>query len=189
MKITAEAAWQAHQQADILHDRAAVEAGLERLAAAITQRLADKDPVIICVLTGGIVLAGQLLPRLAFPLRLDYIHASRYRGRTEGGELHWIAHPRHALKGETVLLVDDIHDEGHTLAAIVDWCRDQGATEVLSAVLVDKQHTRKHPYRADFVGLEAADRYLFGCGMDYAEYLRNVAEIRALRQPGESDHE
>jgi hypoxanthine phosphoribosyltransferase len=121
-----------------------------------------------------------LLLRLGFPLRLDYVHATRYRGTTRGGELEWIKRPRTSLRDEHVLIVDDIFDEGITLELIARHCRAQGARSVHSAVLVEKQRARQCDYRPDFVGLEVADRYVFGMGMDYKEYLRNVAGIYAV---------
>ncbi len=181
MPITPQQAFEAYRTADLLHSEQAVEAALDRMAAQITERLADTNPVLLCVLTGGIIPVGKLTTRLDFPLQLDYLHATRYRGATRGGELHWIAHPSISLRDRVVLVVDDILDEGATLAAIVEHCRAEGASRVLSAVLVDKLHDRKyHNIKADFTGLEVPDRYVFGCGMDYKSYLRNAPGIYAV---------
>ena len=156
-----------------------VEAALDRMAIDIHQQLHDKNPVLLCVMIGGLVPLGNLLPRLDFPLEVDYVHATRYRGEITGGELHWKVRPSVNLKDRTVLVVDDILDGGITLAAILDEVRALGAKTVLSAVLVDKYQKRvenglKH---ADFVGLQIEDHYIFGYGMDYNEYLRNAPGI------------
>ncbi len=156
-----------------------VEAALDRMAIKIHEQLSDKNPVILCVMVGGLVPLGNLLPRLDFPLEVDYVHATRYRGEVCGGELHWKVKPSLDLYGRTVLVVDDILDGGVTLAAILAEVKSLGATKVYSAVLVDKHHKRvenglKH---ADFVGLEVDDHYIFGYGMDYNEYLRNAPGI------------
>ncbi len=182
MPIHPEEARRVLEHADLLHDREAVEAALSRLAQAVTERLAQRNPLILCVMQGGLVPTGLLLPRLDFPLQVDYIHATRYRGDTRGGELRWIARPATPLLDRVVLLVDDIHDEGLTLEAIARECRAAGAAEVYSAVLVNKVHDRKHGLRADFAGLDVPDRYVFGYGMDYKEYLRNVPGIYAVRE-------
>jgi hypoxanthine phosphoribosyltransferase len=181
MTLTPEQARRAHDEADCLFTREQVEAAFDKMAAEITASLADKNPLVLCVLTGAIVPTGILLPRLDFPLELDYVHASRYRGETSGGKLHWIAHPSTPMKGRTVLVIDDILDEGLTLEAILEACRNEGASEVYSAVLVDKLHERKADLKADFVGLEVEDRYLFGYGMDYEDYLRNAPGIFAVK--------
>jgi hypoxanthine phosphoribosyltransferase len=180
-----EAAREAHQvleQAELLHSAEQVQAAMDRMAAAITAQLGDSAPLFLCVLTGAIVPAGQLLSRLEFPLELDYVHATRYRRTTRGGDIQWICQPHLALTGRTVVVVDDILDEGHTLAAIIDYCREQGAAAVYSAVLVDKRHDRRVPgLQADFVGLQVEDRYVFGQGMDYKGFLRNLPGIYAVR--------
>ena len=150
------------------------------MAEEISERIGATSPVVLCVLTGGIVTTGQLLPRLEFPLELDYVHASRYRGETRGNELQWLCRPSIPLKGRTILVVDDILDEGMTLAAILNYCRQEAAAAVYSAVLVEKLHDRRIGYKADFVGLQIGDRYVFGYGMDYKGYLRNADGIFAV---------
>ena len=174
-------------RSELLHDAAAVAAAYDRMAAAVTERLADREPVVLGMMLGGLIATAELAQRLAFPLRLDYLHATRYRGGTHGAELHWVARPAQALAGRSVLLVDDILDEGVTLAAVIEACQRQGAREVLSAVLVQKRHDRRLAgVSADFVGLEVPDRYVFGCGMDWHERFRNLPELRALAPEDET---
>ncbi len=172
---------QVKQSAILLHDEQAVEMALDKMAADINRQLADKNPLVLCVINGGIIATGKLLPRLDFPLTLDSIHASRYRNQTSGNEIHWLFKPTTPLQDRAVLIVDDILDEGHTLKAIVDWCAQQGATEIYSAVLLDKDLGCDKPIQADFVGLQVANHYLFGYGMDYKGYLRNAAGIYACK--------
>jgi len=169
------------READLLLSEAEVEAAIDRVAGEIAGRLGESNPIVLTVLNGGIIFAGKLLTRLRIPLELDSINASRYRGATSGGEIHWLLKPRLSLQNRTVLLVDDVLDEGITLAAVADWCKEQGAEQVLVAVLIDKQIGRTRPCRADFVGLEAENRYLFGYGMDYKSYLRNAPGIFACK--------
>lgn len=170
-------------EADCLAEPSAVEAALERLAGEITVRLAEANPLIYVVMNGGLVLAGRLLPRLPFPLELAYLHATRYGHALQGTLLDWRVRPTQDLRERNVLVLDDILDEGHTLAAIIDYLYQEGASQVLSAVLVHKDHARKaRPgMRADFTGLDLPDRFLFGCGMDYQGYWRNAPGIYALK--------
>jgi len=173
----------AREEADCLCSAEDVDQALGRLASDITARLHDKNPLIYAVMNGGLVLAGRLLPRLPFPLELAYLHATRYGHALEGTLLDWRVRPTQDLRGRTVLVLDDILDEGHTLAAIIDYLKGEGAREVVSAVLVHKVHERKaYPgMRADFTGLDVADRFLFGGGMDYKGYWRNAPGIYALK--------
>ncbi len=165
-----------------LHSEQEVEIALDNMAAAITAQLQDSIPLVLCVINGGIIATGKLLPRLQFPLTLDSIHASRYRNATSGSAIHWLFKPTTPLQGRTVLIVDDILDEGHTLKAIVDYCREQQAAAVYTAALLDKKLGIEKPIQADFVGLSVENHYLFGYGMDYKGYLRNAAGIYACEE-------
>ncbi|MGB9669846.1 MAG: hypoxanthine-guanine phosphoribosyltransferase [Halothiobacillaceae bacterium] len=168
-------------RAECLVDAAAMDSAYDRLAAAIRADLADRVPLVLVVMTGGVIAAGKLLPRLDFPLELDYLHATRYGEATSGGELRWLARPRHSLAGRHVLVIDDIFDEGVTLKAIVEACRLEGAASVRSAVPVNKLHGRKvDGFVPDYIGIDVPDCFLVGEGMDYQGYFRNLNGIHAL---------
>lgn len=160
-----------------------LDAALNKMAAEITRDYADKNPLCIVVLNGGVVFAGQLLPKLNFPLELDYLHATRYRGELKGSDaIHWLAKPNSSLKNRDVLILDDILDAGVTLAEIMKFCYAHEAKSVKCAVLIDKE-VEKHPDGVrvpDYFGLHAPDRYLFGYGMDYKESWRNAPGIFSL---------
>lgn len=170
-------------EADCLVNEQQVQTAIRTLADDISARLKDSNPLVFCVMNGGLILTGQLLPRLAFPVQAEYLHATRYRQETTGGILEWKLQPEADMNDRTVLIIDDILDEGTTLCAIADYCRAHGASNVLTAVLVDKQHDRKaRPgLKADFTGLEVEDRFLFGYGMDYKGYWRNAPGIYAVK--------
>ncbi|MGB5833466.1 MAG: hypoxanthine-guanine phosphoribosyltransferase [Thiohalocapsa sp.] len=178
-KMTPEQYQGVRGRADLIADQTDVEAALDQLAARITAEFSGKDPLILCVVTGGIITTGLLLPRLDFALRLDYVHASRYQGATSGGELRWDHRPTEAIRGEHVIVVDDIFDEGVTMASIVAACVEDGAATVSSAVLTEKDRARDVAYRPDFVGLHLPDRYVMGYGLDYKSYFRNAPGIFA----------
>lgn len=170
-------------EADCLVDETRVYSAIRSMADDITERLRETNPLLLCVMNGGLILTGQLLPLLRFPVQAEYLHATRYRQETTGGILEWKLRPEADMNGRTVIIVDDILDEGTTLCAIADYCRVHGAAEVLTAVLVDKQHDRKaRPgLKADFTGLTVEDRFLFGFGMDYKGYWRNAPGIYAVK--------
>lgn len=173
----------ARTEADCVITPEQIEAAYDKLASEITQRLSNANPLIYTVMNGGLIVAGKLISKLDFPLELAYIHASRYGNALNGTFLDWRVRPTQNLTGRIVLIIDDVLDEGHTLDAISQNVRDAGAAEVLTAVLVHKVHDRKarpNMY-ADFTGIEAPDRFLFGCGMDYKGYWRNASGIYALK--------
>lgn len=179
---TPAAAWTLINEAELLVSATDVEWALDRLAARITDALAERNPLALCVMGGAVVFTGMLLPRLGFPLEFDYLHATRYRDGTRGGEIEWAALPRKELAGRVVLLLDDILDEGHTLAAAKAKLLELGAAEVLIAVLADKAIGRDKPVYADFCGLSLPNRYVFGMGMDAYGYWRNLPAIYAMKE-------
>jgi len=170
----------AREAAECLFDASAVERAVDQLAVRLTLRLHDAHPIVMCVMNGGMILTAELLLRLQFPLEVSYVHATRYRDATQGAVLEWRAAPAADVTGRTVLLVDDVLDEGHTLAAVDARLRESGAANVVTAVLVDKQIGRPRPVRVDDAALQCPDRFLFGHGMDYRGHWRNLAGIYAL---------
>ncbi|GAA5079458.1 hypoxanthine-guanine phosphoribosyltransferase [Lysobacter panacisoli] len=171
---------------DIVFDRATLEQAIRRMAVAMRADYRNDDvPVYLTIMHGGLPFAAQLameVGALGLDLEFDYLHATRYRGETSGGELVWKHRPATPLRNRRVLLADDILDEGHTLAAIRDWCLEQGAREVRIAALAVKKHDRcVQGVCADYVGVEVPDRYVFGYGMDYHEQGRNLPAIYALK--------
>lgn len=170
-------------QAELIHSAETVQAAVAEVAKSIRVRLAEANPVVLCVMSGAVPFTGQLMTQLDFPLDFDYLHASRYGANTSGHEkLTWRSGPWIELKGRTVLVVDDILDEGVTLAAICDRLKQMGAAEVLTAVFAEKETGRPKPLKADFVGLTVPDKFVFGFGMDICGAWRNLPAIYARRE-------
>ena len=166
---------------DEIYSANAVSLAIDSLASQITEVLSKTNPVVMSVMGGAVVFTGQLLPQLNFPLEFDYVQANRYHG-TSGQDLVWRVEPSDKVRGRVVLLLDDILDEGITLAEIKAKCLAMGAEQVLVAVLSEKILDQDKPIRADFVGLELPNRYVFGCGMDAYGWWRNLPCIRAIKE-------
>jgi hypoxanthine phosphoribosyltransferase len=163
---------------------AAVSEAVKRVAREIRAALAEANPLVLSVMGGAVVFTGQLLPLLDFPLDFDYIHVSRYRERTRGADLEWKVAPNSRVEGRVVLVIDDILDEGETLAAIRVRVLGMGARAFYSAVFADKAIGRPKPIKADFLGITVPDRYVFGFGMDVHGAWRNLPAIYALPREG-----
>jgi hypoxanthine phosphoribosyltransferase len=182
MSVSAQRARDLLQQAEMLHSGEQVQAALRGVAQRINAALADTHPLVLSVMGGAVVFAGQLLPLLDFPLDFDYVHVSRYRDARHGGQLHWKVAPCENVGGRVVLVLDDILDEGETMLAIRQRVMEMGAGRFYSAVFADKQLGRAKPIRADFVGLELPDRFVFGYGMDIEGAWRNLPAIYAVKE-------
>ena len=179
--MTLKAAKTILAEADLLYNTAKIEQAYIHLAAQINQDLAETNPLILVAMNGGLIPAGQLLPRLTFPFTLDYLHPTRYQEETSGGELVWHKRSNENLKGRVVLIIDDILDEGYTLSAMVEDCLKYQPQQIFTAVLTQKDHQRGNQFKANFIGLSVQDRYIFGCGMDYKGYWRQLNQIYAVK--------
>ncbi|WJF89906.1 hypoxanthine-guanine phosphoribosyltransferase [Paraburkholderia bonniea] len=176
-----EEALQILQQSEEIISAHDVSASIGTMAAAIRAEISDDFPLVLSVMGGAAVFTGMLLPHLDFPLEFDYIHLTRYRNTTQGGnEMQWRVAPAESVKDRVVLVLDDILDEGETMAAIRDRILAMGAKRFLSAVLCEKTLPQEKPLHPDFCGFAVPNRYVFGCGMDAKGYWRNLPGIRAL---------
>jgi hypoxanthine phosphoribosyltransferase len=180
MPVTKDA-WAFLENSDLVSSAAEVEAAITKLGKQIKAKFADQYPLVLVVMGGAVVFAGQLLPRLRMPLDLDYIHVTRYGDVTQGGKVQWRVEPPQNVRDRAVLVLDDILDGGHTMAAIRDRLLTLGAKSFACAVLVEKTTGKEKPIRPDFIGLTIPDRFVFGCGMDAKGFWRNLPEIRAMR--------
>lgn len=171
-------------EATEVFDAQAVQAALGRMAGEINARFqasgAPAFPLVLGVMGGAVVFAGQLLTQLDFPLEFDYIHVTRYGAKDQGGRIEWKVEPRAPVKGRTVIVLDDILDEGETLAHVKERLLQEGAAEVVLAVFADKDIGRAKPAKPDYVGLVLPNRFVVGFGMDAYGYWRNLPGIWAL---------
>lgn len=170
------------KNAELIASSEKVSETLSQIASEITVALSDKHPLVLSVMGGAVVFTGQLLPKLLFPLDFDYIHVTRYGNNTQGGLLDWKVMPRENVAGRVVLVLDDILDEGHTLAAIREKVLSLGASAFYSAVFTDKQIGKQKPIQADFVGMQLPNKYVFGFGMDVQGAWRNLPAIYAMKE-------
>ena len=168
------------EQAELIHSEQAVNQAISAIAEQLNRDYANQSPIVLCVMGGAVFFTGQLLPKLQFPLEFDYVQATRYHSGTKGKSLQWIVSPKDNIKGRRILILDDILDEGITLQAIAEQCSLLGASEIKTAVLVEKTLNKAKPMQANYVGLTVPNRYVFGCGMDVYGWWRNVPAIYAL---------
>ena len=167
--------------AELIHSQDAVNLAIISIANQLNLEYANEPPLVLCVMGGAVYFTGQLLPKLTFALELDYVQATRYQENTSGSDIKWMVMPKENVNNRSVLLLDDILDEGVTLKAVADKCYTKGAKNVKVAVLLDKNLNKNKPIRANFIGLSVPNRYVFGCGMDVYGWWRNLPAIYALK--------
>ncbi|WP_342115805.1 hypoxanthine-guanine phosphoribosyltransferase [Pseudoduganella sp. OTU4001] len=172
------------ENAEELFDKETVQASVSRMADALNDRFGDRSrqefPLVLGVMGGAVVFTGNLLPQLTFPLEFDYIHVSRYGDEDQGGKVVWKVVPRPTVSGRTVIVLDDILDEGETLAHVKERLMEMGAKEVIIAVFCDKDIGKTKPVKADLVGITIPNRFVVGFGMDAYGYWRNLPGLWAI---------
>mgnify|MGYP003408341737 CR=1 FL=1 len=174
------------KNAEEIFDANTVKAAVTRVAETLNQRFGNPEdeafPLVLGVMGGAVVFTGQLLTQLDFPLEFDYIHVTRYGDDDRGGQVVWKVIPRSNVEGRTIIVVDDILDEGETLAHVKQRLLDMGAAEVILAVFADKDIKRAKPVKADIVGLTIPNKFVVGFGMDAYGYWRNLPGLWAIRE-------
>lgn len=172
-------------EGELIFDEAAVQQAVDKVAQQLNERFDASDsepfPLVLGVMGGAVVFCGQLLTRLRFPLEFDYMHVTRYGSMDQGGKIEWKVVPRSNVQGRTVIVLDDILDEGETLAHVKQRLLDMGAAEVVVAVFADKDIGKQKPIKADYVGLTLPNRFVVGYGMDAYGYWRNLPGIWAIK--------
>ena len=171
--------------AELIFDENAVQTAVDQVAEKLNLRFDVDDctpsPLVLGVMGGAVVFSGQLLTRLSFPLEFDYIHVTRYGHKDRGGKVEWKVEPRADVKGRTVIVLDDILDEGETLAHVKERLLSMGAAEVLIVVFADKAIGKHKPVQPDYVGLVLPNKFVVGYGMDAYGYWRNLPDIWAIQ--------
>ncbi len=160
---------------------ASVDAAVDRVAARLAVRLWEARPVVVCLMTGALPFTADLLRRFYFDLELDYMHLTRYQG-VRGGPVRVARDLERSLAGRTVLLVDDVLDQGSTLRAAEEAASGRGAAEIVKAVLVRKR-VPGAVAQADYVALDGPNEFLVGRGMDCDGAFRQLSGIYSLPPP------
>ncbi len=165
----------------LLFSKQKIKKNIKKMAKILNQDYANKPVVYLTIMNGGMIFATDLAKKLNLDMEMDYVQVSRYGLETHGGQLIWKHQCETDLNGKHVIIVDDIFDEGYTLMAVDEWCKERGAKSVKSAVLVTKNHNRGYAdYNVDYKAIEVKDLYIFGYGMDYQEKLRHLTDIYYL---------
>ena len=171
------------QKSTILFTKSQIDEVIVRLSSEIVADFKYNDeeqvPIFLTVMNGGLFFCSTLLKQIREPIMVDYIHASRYGNETFGStHITWYRQPRaEELKGRDVYIVDDILDEGHTLAEIKRFIISIGARSCKLVALIDKNISKTKPVQADYVGLTSPNHFLFGCGMDIHGMYRQLTEV------------
>ena len=110
------------RKSSVIYSEIEIKTVIKNIADQVNQTIKTDDLYVLCVMNGALIFAGQLLPRLEKNIQYSYIHATRYAASLTGGPIHWLVKPPIDIEGKTVLILDDILDEGITLREIAATC-------------------------------------------------------------------
>jgi hypoxanthine phosphoribosyltransferase len=167
----------------VLFDEATIMRRLDELAAEISRDFQDRELTVVAILNGSLIFMADLLRRIPLPLKLDCLSVASYHGRLEtSGEIIFRQVALPDIAGRHLLILDDILDSGHTLAAVREKLETGRPASVRVCVLLQKKKARARHVHADYVGFEIEDEFVVGYGLDYMERYRNLPCIGVLRK-------
>ena len=167
----------------VLFDGPAIHKRLEEIAAQITADYADRELAVIAILTGTLMFMSDLLRRIPLPLKLNCLSVASYHGKTQtSGEVFFNELSVPDVSGQDVLILDDILDTGHTLAAVREKLETAKPRSIRLCVLLSKRKQRARDVNADYVAFEIDDEFVVGYGLDFMERYRNLPYIGVLRK-------
>ena len=157
---------------------------IKELGDCISKDYAEQEVVVLCIIKGAMVFCSHLMSHINADVYLDCIDVSRYGSRLEGGELVVKSNPTLNLTNRNLLIVDDMIDQGETLQFVQNYCVNQGAASIKTAVLLQKEHNRKISTEVpiDYCAFTIPDAFVFGFGIDCKGRYRNLPDIYALNQ-------
>ncbi len=167
----------------VLFDQPAILRRLDELAAQISQDYRDRELTVIAVLNGSLMFMADLLRRIPLPLKLDCLSVASYHGQAQtSGEVVFKQVALPDVVDRHILILDDILDSGHTLAAIREKLETAQPRSIRVCVLLSKKKQRARRVDADYIGFEIDDEFVVGYGLDFMERFRNLPCIGVLRK-------
>ncbi len=168
--------------AEVLLSEEQIHRRVAELGAAITRDYAGRDLLILFVLKGALIFVADLIRQIDLQVRLDFMVVSSYGTRTEtSGSVRIVTDMRGDVRGQHVLIVEDIIDSGLTLTEIIAHLRVREPASIAICTLLSKPARRQVQLEVRYTGFEIEDKFVVGYCLDFAERYRNLPFIGVLR--------
>jgi hypoxanthine phosphoribosyltransferase len=173
---------------EVLLTAGEIRAKVVEVAAQIDRDYAGKDPMLLCILRGGVIFLADLMRALSIPHTVDFMAGSSYGAgaRKSSGQVRITFDLASSIAGRDVLVVEDIIDSGRTLASVLELLRARHPQSLEVCVLLDKTERREVDIPIRYRGFIIPDRYVFGYGLDIDEYHRNLPYVAAVLEKPEN---
>ncbi|HCE42440.1 MAG TPA: hypoxanthine phosphoribosyltransferase [Lentisphaeria bacterium] len=152
------------------------------LGNQISSDYEDQDLTVIFISTGAVIFASDLVRNISLPIQIDSISASSYTGIKSSGRVKVDSRLKIDIRGKNVLIVDDILDSGRTLLKIMGALKREKPADIRICVLLDKASKRVGQIRPDYSGFSIPDVFVYGYGLDYDGYCRNLPCVAFLEK-------
>lgn len=153
---------------------------IEAVADKMNKELADKNPLMVCVLNGAFMFAADLMKNLSFPCQISFVKVASYSGTTSTGTIKHLIGLNEEIAGRTVVLIEDIVDTGITIKGLKEQVLGMGAKEVKIATLLFKPESCIKEIKPEYVGMSIPNDFIIGYGLDYDGYGRNLRDIYSI---------
>ncbi|MFN2299731.1 MAG: hypoxanthine phosphoribosyltransferase [Anaerolineales bacterium] len=169
---------------EVLISAEQIQAKVTELAAQIDRDYAGTEPMLLCILRGGVIFLSDLMRALTVPHTVDFMAVSSYGEgvRTSSGSVRITFDLRSSIEDRDVLVVEDIIDSGHTLSSVLDLLHARRPRSLEVCVLLDKIERREVDIPLRYRGFVIPDRFVFGYGLDIDEHRRNLTYVAALKE-------
>jgi hypoxanthine phosphoribosyltransferase len=171
-----------HDKKELLISREKIRLRVRELGKRISSDYSDKEPVIVGVLNGAVFFFADLIREITIPLKIDFIRAASYgSGSSSSGSIRFTKDLEIPIKGQPVIIVEDIVDTGLTMKKIVEILESRGPESLKTCVLIDKKERRDNEVVIDYRGFRVEEGFLIGYGLDYNEQYRYLPDVYSLR--------
>lgn len=155
----------------------------KELGKQITEDYKNKKaPILIALLKGSVPFLAELIKHIELDIEYDFMDVSSYEGTESIGDIRIIKDLDRSIRGEHVLLVEDIVDTGRTLKTVTKLMKDKGAVDVKVVSLLDKPDRRVVEIEAEYVGFTIPNEFVIGFGLDFDQKYRNLPYVGVLKE-------
>jgi len=164
---------------EVLVTEDALQARIAELGKEITRDYQGEELLLVCILRGGVMFLTDLMRKIDLPHMIEFMAVSSYGvGKREtSGQARITLDLNTDIKDKHVMIVEDIIDSGHTLAAVVGMLASRNPASLHICTLLDKSTRREVDVPIRYTGFEIKDKFVFGYGLDLDEYYRDLPFI------------
>jgi hypoxanthine phosphoribosyltransferase len=164
---------------EVLIPADALQKRIAELGVEISRDYAGEELLLVCILKGGVMFLSDLIRHITVPVAMDFMAVSSYGvgARQSSGQVRIEMDLNIPLNDRHVILVEDIVDTGHTIAAVLELLQTRSPKSLKVCSLLDKAERREVVVPIHYRGFEIPNKFVFGYGLDLDEHWRNLPFI------------